>query len=212
MKIGMIGSGNVGQQLAIGFVRLGHSVKIGTRDTAKLAEWLSSAGENVSAGSLTEAAQFGEVLVLATSWGGTLNAIELAGSENFAGKIVVDVTNPLDFSQGVPPKLASAPGNSGAEQIQKAIPGAKITKAFNTISAHTMINPSMQDGDPVLFIAGDTDAKKFATETATGFGWKSVIDTGDLSQSYLLETFAMLWINYAFANNHWTHAFKLLVK
>ncbi len=212
MKIGIIGSGNVGKHLATGFLRLGHSVKIGTRDTAKMAEWLTSAGENASVGSLQEAAQFGEVLVLATSWDGTLNAIALAGSENFTEKIVVDVTNPLDFSQGAPPKLASAPGNSGAEQIQKAIPGAKITKAFNTISAPTMISPAMEGGDPDLFIAGDADAKKFATETAVAFGWKSVIDTGDLSQSYLLEAFAMLWINYAFANNHWSHAFKLMVK
>ncbi len=213
MKIGIIGSGVVGQQLGLGFIRLGHEVKIGTRDVSKLAEWLRQAGGNASVGSFKEAAEYGEIIVLATSWAGTENAINLAGKENFSNKILIDVTNPLNFSQGPPPKLAASYGNSGTEQIQSWLPAARIVKAFNTISAYIMIDPKREEGEPDLFIAGsDEGAKKSVTEFARKFGWKSVIDMGDLSQAYWLETFAMMWIYYGFRFNNWTHAFKLLKK
>jgi len=213
MKIGIIGSGTVGQQLATGFIKLGHQVRIGTRDETKLLEWKNSTGENATLGSFHDAAMFGEVIVIATNWAGTMNAIKLAGIENFSNKIVIDVTNPLDFSQGVPPKFAATLGNSGGEQIQKMLPDAKVVKAFNTISAYIMINAPREAGVPDLFISGnDNEAKAFVNDIAMKWGWGSVIDLGDISQSFFLEALAHLWIIYGFKNNNWTHAFKLLKK
>jgi NADPH-dependent F420 reductase len=214
MKIGIIGSGVVGQQLGFGFLKAGHEVKIGTRNTSKLNEWLEKAGENASTGSFTEAAVYGEVVILATLWSGTKPAIESAGKDNLKNKILIDVTNPLDFSQGVPPKLAAEIGNSGGEQIQNWLPDTKVVKAFNTISAYIMISPVREEGgDPDLFIAGnDEEAKHQVSKLAAQLGWKSVIDMGGISQSYWLETFAMLWIQYGFKFNNWTHAFKLMKK
>ena len=128
-------------------------------------------------------------------------------------KIIIDVTNPLDFSQGVPPKFAVTHNNSAGEIIQKWLPDSKVVKAFNTISAYIMINPKLEEGNPDLVIAGnDEAAKETVSEIAKAFGWQNVIDLGDISQSYLLEAFAMMWIIYGFKHNHWTHAFKLLMK
>jgi predicted dinucleotide-binding enzyme len=213
MKIGIIGSGTVGQQLGNGLLKLGHQVRISTRDETKLVEWKNSAGENAASGSFQDAAIFGEVIVIATSWNGTINAINLAGIDNFSNKIVIDVTNPLDFSQGVPPRFSATLGNSGGEQIQKMLPDAQVVKAFNIISAYIMIDAPREEGVPDLFIAGnDNDAKTFVNDIAMKWGWGSVIDLGDISQSFFLETLAHLWIIYGFKNNNWTHAFKLLKK
>jgi len=214
MKIGILGSGMVGQSLAKGFIGLGHEVRIGTRDKNKLAGWLKEMNtERVSVGSVAEAASFGEVIVLATHGVATTNAIEMAGKENFSGKIVIDVTNPLDFSKGVPPKFAAELGNSLGEQIQKFIPEAKVVKAFNIINASIMINARLQEGQPDMFIAGnDEGAKRWVSQLAQSWGWNSCVDMGGISESYWLETFAMFWILYGFRNNHWSHAFKLLKK
>jgi predicted dinucleotide-binding enzyme len=212
MKIGILGSGDVGKQLGLGLLRLGHHVKIGTRDVSKLSKWLEEADKKASTGSFSEAAAFGEIVFLATLWTGTEQAINLAGKQNFKNKIVVDVTNPLDFSKGAPPKLLSAPAASAGEKIQHMLPDAKVVKAFNTISAFIMIDAAREEGTPDLFIAGHKEGKKFVTEIALEWGWHSVIDLGDIAQAYLLEAQAMLWITYGFRNNSWSHAFKLLIK
>ena len=214
MKIGIIGSGNVAKTLAKGFLASGHEVRLGTRSPEKLDEWLKEIDNpELSVGSNAEAAEFGEVVVLATGWEGTRNAIELAGPENIVGKVLIDVTNPLDFSAGPPPKLAVHYPESGGELVQQWLPDAKVVKAFNTISAHIMINPVLEEGIPDLFIAGDDDyAKKVVTSIARDWGWENIHDLGDITNAYWLETFAMLWIYFGFRNNHWTHAFKLLMK
>ncbi len=213
MKVGIIGSGVVGQQLGFGFLRLGHEVKIGTRDTTKLNNWLKQAGKKASVGSFEDAAKFGELNVIATAWAGTESAINLAGRRNFSSKIVVDVTNPLDFSNGFPPKFAVNVGNSAGEQIQRMLPEAKVVKAFNIINAYVMINPQREDGDPDLFIAGnDQTAKDKVKSIAEHWGWKSVIDIGDISQSLFLEALTQIWIGYAAKTNKFEHAFKLLKK
>lgn len=122
MKIGVVGSGVVAQQLGLGLIKLGHEVKLGTRDVSKLNEWKKQAGGKASAGSNEEAAKFGDLILLATGWAGTENAINLAGKSNFSGKTVIDVTNPLDFSKGSPPRLDASPGNSGGEKSSKMAP------------------------------------------------------------------------------------------
>jgi len=213
MKIGILGSGMVGQQLGLGFIRLGHDVKIGTRGTEKLKDWLNEAGSKGSAGSFEDAAEFGEMNVLATFWAGTENAIKLAGKNNFSGKILIDVTNPLDFSQGTPPKFAASPGNSGGEQIQRWLPDTKVVKAFNTVNAYVMVNPKREEGDPDFFYAGNNeDSKNKVVGIAKNLGWKIFTDFGDISASYWLESLTMIWVHYAFKNNQWGHAFKLLKK
>ncbi len=210
MKIGIIGSGVVGQSLGLGLINQGYEVKIGTRDTSKLNEWLSKVNDKGSVGSFAEAAEFGEALFIATLWTGTENAISLAGKENFEGKIVVDVTNPLDFSDGTP-KLATVYPISACEQIQKWLPEAKLVKAFNTIPAHIMTNPK-QLGDADLFIAGNGKAKDFVKHIAKNWGWTDIIDMGDIKSAYWVEMLAMLVINYGFKYNDWNFATKLLRK
>lgn len=213
MKVGIIGSGIVAQQLALGLIKSGHDVKIGTRNPQKLDQWRQQDGAKVSAGSFEDAARFGELLFLSTLWrdGATENAIRLAGKDNFKGKIVIDTTNPLiSGGEGQPPTMALGYPDSAGATIQKWLPDARIVKAFNIITAYYMANPKLQEGAPDMFIAGnDESAKKAVTELASGWGWP-VIDIGDIGQAYLLEALAMLWIRYGFINGYWKHAFKLL--
>src|SRR3989344_1968986 len=213
MRIGILGSGEVGRHLAAGFLASGHQVKIGTRNPTKLAGWLQSAGNDASVGSFSEAAQFGELVALCTKWTGTENALSLAGKHHFAGKAVIDATNPLLFeSEGQPPTLALGYPDSAGATIQKWLPESMVVKAFNMVPAHYMDKPLLQEGKPDLFIAGnDAAAKKTASGIAEAWGW-AVTDIGGRDQAYLLEAIALLWIRYGFLNKHWTHAFKLLRK
>ncbi len=212
MKIGILGSGGVAQTLGTGLLTLNHRVMLGTRDPSKLAEWLKE-NTTATAGSYEDAALFGEVIILATFGLATRTAIDLAGRNNFSGKIVIDVTNPLDFSEGPPPKLKSSFGHSLGEQIQKEIPEAKVVKAFNSIGAHIMINAKREEGVPNLLLAGnDKKAKDWVGKLAAQWGWDESIDMGGIENAYWLEAFAMLWMVYAFNNDHWQHAFKFLKK
>jgi 8-hydroxy-5-deazaflavin:NADPH oxidoreductase len=213
MKIGIIGSGMVAQQLGFGLIKAGHGVKIGTRTSGKLGQWIEQTGDQGSVGNFADAAKFGEMLILATKWDGeaTKNAIDLAGKANFSGKILIDVTNPLVIeAEGQAPKLAVGYPDSAGAIIQGWLPEAKVVKAFNIITAFYMANPKLKQGTPDMFIAGnDLSAKKVVAEIASNWGWE-VIDMGGIEQSYLLEALALLWIRYGFLNNHWKHAFKLL--
>ena len=212
MKLGIIGSGGVAQTLGSAYLQKGYEVKLGTRSAEKLAEWLEKSGEKASVGSFEDAAEFGEVVFISTLGEAALSAIELAGAENFREKTVIDLTNPLDFSGGVPPKFAGRFRNSLGEQIQNALPAANVVKAFNTIGASIMIDPQFGDDTATMFIAGNSEpAKAEAARLAGEFGW-NVEDLGGIEQSFFLEAFASLWINYGFKNNHWTHAFKFLKK
>lgn len=212
MRIGILGSGVVGRTLGSGLVKLGHEVKIGTRDVHKpdVAEWLKSNGAKASAGSFADAARFGEILFLCTFWAGTDNAIGQAGPDNFKGKVVVDVTNPLDFSGGVPPKMAVGHTTSGGEIVQKLLPGAKVVKAFNIITASRMIDGSYGNEKLDMFIAGnDAGAKKTVTDILTAFKWNT-FDLGGIEESRILEYYAMLWITVGFKTNSWNHVFKMV--
>jgi 8-hydroxy-5-deazaflavin:NADPH oxidoreductase len=218
MKIGILGSGDVGRRLGDGFIELGHTVKIGSRDPNKkdIAQWVSNhSGEEgkASSGSFAEAAAFAEQLVLATLWDGIPNVIKIADQKNFVGKIVIDVTNPLDFSKGMPPRLAVGHTDSGGEIIQRMLPKSKIVKAFNIVGNPHMVYPDFPGGPPTMFICGnDEESKKIVTDKIlTPFGWET-IDIGGIEGSRLLESLAMLWITYYFRTNTGNHAFKLLRK
>ncbi|HEX4966838.1 MAG TPA: NAD(P)-binding domain-containing protein [Thermoanaerobaculia bacterium] len=210
MKVGILGSGDVGKALGTGFIGLGHEVKIGSRDPGKLADWLKAAGLKASAGAFAEAAAFGEILVLATLWGGTEHAIQLAEPQNFAGKVVIDATNPLSFEGG--PHLALGTTDSGGEQVQRWLPAARVVKAFNTVGYAHMVHPDFPGGPPDMFIAGnDEGAKKTVTGILDDFGW-STIDTGGIEGARLLEPLCILWVGYGMRTGTWNHAFKLLRK
>src|SRR5436190_14509119 len=181
MKVGILGSGDVGKALGRGFVKYGHEVKIGSREPAKLADWVKEVGARGSAGSFAEAAGFGEVIVLATAWSGTQAALELAGAAAFAGKVVIDATNPLDFSHGMPPRLALGHGDSGGEQVQRWLPGARVVKAFNSVGNALMVDPDLPGGPPDMFIAGDdAEAKRVVTGILTQFKWNT-LDVGGIA-------------------------------
>lgn len=214
-----MGSGEVGQRLGDGFMQLGYSVKIGTRNPKKeeILEWIDSHGGHegkASSGTFAEASSFGEIVVLATSWSGASNAIRLANPVNLEGKITIDVTNPLDFSRGVPPQLALGHSDSAGETIQRLMPKSKVVKAFNTVGSPHFVHPDFPNGGPpTMFICGnDEESKKFVTYNVLGkFGWET-IDIGGIEGSRLLEPLASLWITYYFRNGTGDHAFKLLQK
>jgi 8-hydroxy-5-deazaflavin:NADPH oxidoreductase len=211
MKVAVLGTGAVAIALAKGFASRGHSVVFGTRDVqGKTALEAVAAVQCTSAALYASAAQNADIAVLTTSWSGTQNALQLAGAANLAGKLVIDVTNPLDFSSGKPALALGFP-NSAGKQIQDWLPGAHVVKAFNITSATRMIEPKFADGAPDMFIAGNNAAAKAQTaEILKSFGWRSAIDMGDISKAYLLEALAMTWIDYGVSHNHWTHGFSLL--
>ena len=214
MKIGILGTGDVGQALGIGFTKLGHDVKMGSRDPhqEKVKAWVNKAGAKASAGTFAEAAAFGEMAVLCTIWTGAENAIRLADPANLAGKVVIDTVNPLDFSGGIPPKLAVGHTDSAGERIQRWLPHSQVVKAFNIVGSAHMFKPEFPGGPPDMFICGnDEQAKAAVTDLLKTFGW-AVIDIGDMECARYLEPLAMVWIRHFFRVNSVNHAFKLLRK
>jgi predicted dinucleotide-binding enzyme len=210
MKIGIIGSGEVGQALGTAFLKEGHAVLLGTRDPAKQAvvTWQS---ENTGAktGSFAEAALFGELLVLATAGHAAENAIKLAGEKNLAGKAVIDVTNPIAPAapeKGVL-KFTTDLNLSLMEKLQQQAPDAKFVKAFNSVGSSLMYKPSFTEGKPSMFICGnDADAKKQVAGILTAFGWETE-DMGTAEAARAIEPLCILWCIPGFLRNQWTHAF-----
>ena len=212
MKVGIIGSGDVGTSLARGFASRGHEVTIGSRDPAKLRDFAKE-NANVRAGTFEEVARFGELLVVATAFDGTKSALDISGPANFAGKVVIDTTNPLKFEEGRLPGLSIGFDDSAGESIQRWLPGAKVVKAFNIIGHNSMVDPAFEEGAPTMFICGDdAAAKTTVTEVLQSFGWRSIIDAGTIEQSRLLEPLCILWVHYAVRAGSRNHAFKLLTR
>lgn len=214
MKIGILGSGHVGQSLGAGFAKEGHDVKLGTRKPGddKITRWLKRAGPKASAGTFAEAAAWSELAVLATRWDGTENAITLADPKNLAGKVVIDVTNPLKAVTNAPPELAVGHTDSGGERVQRWLTRSKVVKAFNAVNAAHMYKPQFPGGPPDMFICGnDAGAKKTVAQICTAFGWP-VTDIGGIDGARLLEPLAMLYVLYAIRSGTWDLAWKLLKK
>ena len=187
---------------------------MGSRDPnqEKVKAWVNKAGAKASAGTFAEAAAFGELAVLCTIWTGAENAIRLAGPDNLASKVVIDTTNPLDFSGGIPPKLAVGHTDSAGEQVQRWLPNSRVVKAFNIVGNAHMFKPEFPGGPPDMFICGNDDqAKATVTDVLKTFGW-SVIDIGGIECARYLEPLAMVWIRHFFRANSVNHAFKLLRK
>jgi predicted dinucleotide-binding enzyme len=212
MKIGILGTGDVGQALGNAFVALGHQVRMGSRDgrNEKAQAWAQAAGDLASTGTFADAAAFGETIVLATLGVANESAITMAGRDAFAGKLVIDTTNPLDFGEGRPPALAVGHTDSGGEQVQRLLPNANVVKAFNTVGSPFMFRPAFAGGPPTMFICGnDADAKATVARFLTDFGWETA-DIGGIEGSRYLEPMCLTWVLYGFQSGTWGHAFKLL--
>ena len=205
MNVAILGTGSVGQALARGFIALGHQVTFGSRDPAgATAQKAIAAAPGSKAATFADAARSAELAVLATPWSGTRNAIQLTQPTNLAGKVVIDVTNPLDFAGGRP-RLALGYTTSAGEQIQAWLPSAKVVKAFNTVGNGMMFKPKLRKA-PTMFIAGnDVGAKETVAGVLKQFGWEAS-DLGGIDAARLLEPLAMVWIVHAFKNNAWMYA------
>ena len=212
MKVGILGTGAVGRALGTGFAEAGHDVMLGSRDAAnaKARAWVATTGTRASAGTFAQAAAFGEVIVLATLWSGTENAMKLAGPLAIGGKVVMDVTNPLVFSSDAPPAMALGHRDSGGQRVQRLLPKARVVKVFNTVGTAHMVNPEFPGGPPDMFICGnDDEAKQIVTDLCKRFGWPT-IDIGGMEDAQLLEAMYRVWVLYGLRTGGWNHAFKML--
>jgi predicted dinucleotide-binding enzyme len=211
MKIGVLGSGDVAKVLAGGFLEHGHDVSIGTRDAAKLKDWIAQ-NSRASIGSFAETARFGEVIVLAVKGSAAAAALRAAGAANLADKLVIDATNPIADApptQGVL-RFFTDLNESLMEQLQREFPNARLVKAFNSVGNARMVNPHYDAGKPTMFICGnDERAKKIVADILDQFGWETA-DMGGVEAARAIEPLCMLWCIPGFLRNEWTHAFKLL--
>jgi predicted dinucleotide-binding enzyme len=213
MNIGIIGSGTVAQTIGAHLAGQGHRVLLGTRDPGKLREWQAGLGDQAQVGTPAEAAAHGDVVINATAGLGSLPALEAAGAERLNGKILIDLANPLDFSQGMPPTLALCNTVSLCEQIQQAYPGTRVVKTLNTMSAHLMVNPRLvADGDHHVFVSGN-DAGAKAQVSAwlhDWFGWEHVLDLGDISTARGTEMLLPIWLRLWGALGNPSFNFKIV--
>jgi len=198
MKFGVFGTGMVGTTIAGKLVSLGHEVKLGSRTASneKGAAWVEKTGARASQGTFADAAAHGDIIFNCTLGDATFEVLNAAGASALEGKILVDVSNPLDFSQGMPPTLSVFGRDSLGEQIQRAFPKTRVVKALNTIAAPVMVDPARVPGEHATFVSGnDVEAKQQVTEILRGgFGWKQVIDLGDITTARGTEAYLMLWL------------------
>jgi hypothetical protein len=214
MKVGVLGTGDVGQALGKAFLALGHEVRMGAREAnnEKAKAWVAANGAKASQGTFAAAARFGELIVLATLGAANESVLRTADPDDFRGKILIETTNPLDFTHGMPPRLSVGHTDSAGEQVQRLLPGARVVKAFNTVGNAHMFRPSFPGGPPDMFICGnDAAAKASVTELLKEFGW-GTIDLGGIESSRYLEPMCMVWVLHGALSGGWNHAFKMLHK
>lgn len=197
MRIGILGTGVVGQTIATALVRRGHTVRLGSRtaNNAKARDWVASNGERASQGTFSDTATFGELVFNCTSGTASLEALHSAGIGNLAGKILVDVANPLDFSHGMPPTLSICNTDSLAERIQAEFPATKVVKSLNTMTAPVMVEPSLVPGEHDVFLSGnDPQAKAQVRDLLQELGWQNIIDLGDITTARGAEMILPIWL------------------
>ena len=201
MNIAVLGTGNVGNTIGSRLIEVGHTVMMGSRtsDNEKALAFVDKHNGKASAGTFADASSFGEIIFNCTVGVGSLEAVKMAGENNLNGKIMVDVSNPLDFSKGMPPSLAVCNTNSLGEEIQKAYPEVKVVKALNTMWCGLMVNPAMLNGgEHSTFICGnDAEAKETVKEILKSFGWfeKNILDLGDITKARGTEMYLPLWLS-----------------
>lgn len=214
-KIGILGTGNVGDTIGTKLIELGHSVVMGSRtaNNEKALAFTTKHNGKASAGTFADAASYGEIIFNCTKGEVSLDALKMAGENNLKEKVIIDVANPLDFSKGMPPSLTISNTNSLAEEIQKAFPSSKVVKALNTMWCGLMVNPSLiNNGDHTTFISGnDVHAKELVKDILKSFGWtdKNIIDLGDITSARATEMYLALWVRVLGAINTATFNIKI---
>ena len=209
-RFGVLGSGEVGQTLAMGLAAAGFEPRIGTRTPGKLAAFSKKSG--IAEGSFKDVAAWGEALILAVKGMAALEAAELAGSKNLEGKLVIDTTNPIAEEPPVDGVLRSftGPNESLMERLQAAHPKAKFVKAFSCVGSDLMVHPALNGGPPTMFYCGnDPAAKTVVAKILEHFGWEGA-DMGGAISARAIEPLAVLWCIPGFRENDWTHAFRML--
>jgi predicted dinucleotide-binding enzyme len=199
VRIAVLGTGEVGRAIAGRLVGLGHDVTMGSRSEANEAAvaWAEAAGERAAHGTFAQAAAVADIVFNCTGGGVALDALRSAGAANLAGKVVVDVSNPLDFSHGRPPVLSVCNTTSVAEQIQAEFPEARVVKTLNTVNNRVMVDPGRIPGTHTLFVCGnDAGAKEAVRGLLESFGWPrgSVLDLGDVTAARGMEMYIPLWL------------------
>jgi predicted dinucleotide-binding enzyme len=213
-KVAVLGSGQVGEVLADGFLKHGHDVMRGSREPAKLDAWKKKAGPKAATGTFADAAKYGEIVVLAVKGTAAEAALDLAGEANLEGKVVLDATNPIadDKPDNGVVRYFTGPNDSLMERLQKKVPRAKLVKCFSSVGNAFFVNPDFGGTKPTMFICGnDSGAKERTKAILDQFGWETA-DMGGVQSARAIEPLCMLWCIPGFLQNRWTHAFKMLTK
>jgi len=212
MRIGIIGSGQVGETLANGLLKHGHQVMRGSRDVTKLAKWKAGAAAGAEVGTFAETATFGELVILAVKGSGAEEAVRAAGVEALAGKPVIDATNPLADAPPVNGVLTffTGPNESLMERLQQIAPAAHFVKAFSCVGSSLMVDPKLTGGPPTMFICGNNaDAKSSVTSLLEQIGWEA-LDLGSVEAARAIEPLCILWCIPGFLRQDWMHALKMI--
>ncbi|KTG08498.1 hypothetical protein AUR64_17610 [Haloprofundus marisrubri] len=209
-RIGILGSGDVGKALARGFARHGWDVQVGTRSPEKLDAWLDETDESVSVGSFGDAATRGELVVLAVRGGAVDDVLDLVDDDAFRGKLLLDATNPLEFSDGEPQLLFGGTESLG-ERVQTRLPDTHVVKCFNTVSNAQMVDPTFEAETPPMFVCGnDAAAKKETDALLVELGWPGTTDAGDITSARYLEALVPLWVRVGQQLGTYDHAFTVV--
>jgi predicted dinucleotide-binding enzyme len=211
-RIGVLGSGNVGTALANGFLKYGHEVVRGSREPAKLGDWLKQAGPKARSGTFAEAARDAEIVVLAVKGEAAESVLDLAGADALQGKVVIDTTNPIAASPPVNGVLRyfTTLEESLMERLQRRVPGARFVKAFSIVGNALMVDPKLPGGPPTMFICGnDAAAKRDVCAILERFGWIAE-DMGGVEAARAIEPLCILWCIPGFQGRGWAHALKLI--
>lgn len=216
MKITVLGTGVVGNTIGTKLIQLGHEVKMGSRTATneKAGAWAKTNGAKASHGTFADAAAFGELIFNCLNGMATLEALKLAGEKNLKGKILIDLSNPLDFSKGFPPTLSVCNNDSLGEQIQKTFPDAKVVKTLNSMNCVLMVNPSLVPGDHSVFVGGNDEMAKATTKKIlNSFGWKdqNIIDMGDITTARGTEQLLPIWVRLYGKFKHASFNFNIVM-
>ena len=214
-RIGVLGTGMVGNTIGSKLIQLGYEVMMGSRTWAneKAQAWAATNGEKASAGTFEEAAKFGEVIFNCTKGDISLEVFKMAGPENFDGKTIVDIANPLDFSKGMPPSLLPQYSNTNSlgEEVQKLLPKANVVKTLNMVNCEVMVDAKKSGGDPTMFVSGNSaEAKAEATGLLKQFNWNDIIDLGDITTARGTEMLLPIWLRTWMATGNGYFAFKIV--
>lgn len=214
-KIAVLGTGMVGNVIGSKLIQLGYSVMMGSRtaNNEKALAWAAANGANASAGTFADAAKFGELVFNCTKGEAAPDILKSAGVENFNGKTIIDISNPLDFSKGMPPSLIPAWTNTNSlgEEIQKLLPQANVVKTLNIVNCEVMVDAKRSGGDPTMFMSGNNAAAKDEVKgILQQFGWSDIIDLGDISTARGTEMMLPVWVSTWMATGNGHFAFKIV--